>query len=885
MVEPAEGPSTAGQRLGAPESFGVSTLEPGLRPPAQPPGRLVSIRVQMLDDTQEVFQISQRSPGKVLFDLVCVHLNLTEGDYFGLEYQDQRKMMVWLDLLKPTLKQIRRPKNTILRFVVKFFPPDHTQLLEELTRYLFALQIKRDLACGNLICNDTSAALMVSHIIQSEIGDFDETQSWQHLLHNKYLPDQDAIRDKITDCHRKHVGQTPAESDYQLLEIARRLEMYGVRLHPAKDRDGTKLSLSVAHTGVLVFQGYTKINAFNWSKIRKLSFKRKRFLIKLRADPTNAHHDTLEFAMASRDCCKIFWKICVEYHAFFRLFEEPKPKPKPILFTRGSSFRFSGRTQKQIFDYVKDSEVKKVPFERKHSKVLSHSGMSPHSSSFRSQVPKESAMSVADQPDSARLALRAECNGSEELPLVTAPANGFQDTPAASGSDPIQSRRNHHIIGSAPDPHLLNPGPSCRANKGSSSSIPYIDCSDIDSECDVTKNNRATRGQSNANDSNEDEPAAYDYNNKHGSSSRNGGRAGNLFGAVNGFYHTNHQGLMQQHQQQQQQGMLGNLSNVDQSPNKFNHESTDDEILSNRGSFHGRLLLHSTLLDEIFQGRDKRGVAVGRPLGSGTRSQCSSPVISSFHHRTNSLSHAEMTNGHCPSRSGPRWDDGGHLFSKRPGAFPAEAPTVLPSPHTANHYGSYSPITSNRTPPHLYSNNNMRNRSDTDPFILSQLTSTPMHQRDPHRSGLHLQAPCSAPMERRMIITNGNQTGNLVVPGQARSNTVQRLFGRQGKPHNHNNLNQPVQMIDGSTSSGSDTSDTESDTGSSAYSQPLMYGNPAAVSSLNSVNSNVAHSSPLPRSKFSFGSLQLEEGEDAEGEDEGCYRFTEEDIGGRVFSC
>ncbi|KAL0204338.1 hypothetical protein M9458_002356, partial [Cirrhinus mrigala] len=50
--------------------------------------------------------------------------------------------------------------------------------------------------------------------------------------------------------------------------------------------------------------------------------------------------DTLEFMMGSRDCCKVFWKICVEYHAFFRLFEEPKPKPKPVLFTRGSSFRF-----------------------------------------------------------------------------------------------------------------------------------------------------------------------------------------------------------------------------------------------------------------------------------------------------------------------------------------------------------------------------------------------------------------------------------------------------------------------------------------------------------------------------------------------------------------
>uniref|UniRef100_A0A8L0DKI0 FERM, ARHGEF and pleckstrin domain-containing protein 1 n=1 Tax=Oncorhynchus mykiss TaxID=8022 RepID=A0A8L0DKI0_ONCMY len=345
MVEPGDR-EVAGQRLGIPESLGVSTLEPGQRPPTTPPGRQVSIRVQLLDDVTEVFNISQRAPAKALFDLVCVHLNLAERDYFGLQYQNPRRMMVWLDLLKPTLKQIRRPKNTILRFVVKFFPPDHTQLLEELTRYLFALQIKHDLACGRLTCNDTSAALLVSHIVQSEIGDFDEVQSFQHLLHNKYMPNQDALMDKITEYHHKHVGQTPAESDYQLLEIARRLEMYGVRLHPAKDREGTKLSLAVSHIGLLVFQVLYVLQMF------------------IHQEPFPCE-DTLEFVMASRDCCKIFWKICVEYHAFFRLFEEPKPKAKAVLFTRGSSFRFSGRTQKQVFDYVKDSEFQKVPFERK----------------------------------------------------------------------------------------------------------------------------------------------------------------------------------------------------------------------------------------------------------------------------------------------------------------------------------------------------------------------------------------------------------------------------------------------------------------------------------------------------------------------------------------
>uniref|UniRef100_A0A674F0D0 FERM, ARHGEF and pleckstrin domain-containing protein 1 n=1 Tax=Salmo trutta TaxID=8032 RepID=A0A674F0D0_SALTR len=362
MVEP-EHRASAAQRLGAQETLGISTLDPGHRPPIMPPGRHVSIKIRMLDDTEEVFDVSQRASGKVVFDLVCTHLNLVEGDYFSLEYQDHHKMMVWLDLLKPIVKQLRRPKHTVLRFVVKFFPPDHTQLLEELTRYLFALQIKHDLACGRLACNDSSAALLVSHIIQSEIGDFEESQSRQHLLNNNYIPDQVALIDKIMEFHSKNVGQTPAESDYQLLEVARRLELYGVRLHPAKDREGSKLSLAVAHTGVLVFQGHTKINAFNWSKVRKLSFKRKRFLIKLRPDLNSSYQDTLEFLMGSRDCCKVFWKICVEYHAFFRLFEEPKPKPKPVLFTRGSSFRFSGRTQKQVIDYVKDSEFKKIPFE------------------------------------------------------------------------------------------------------------------------------------------------------------------------------------------------------------------------------------------------------------------------------------------------------------------------------------------------------------------------------------------------------------------------------------------------------------------------------------------------------------------------------------------
>ncbi|XP_058468359.1 FERM, ARHGEF and pleckstrin domain-containing protein 1-like isoform X1 [Solea solea] len=471
MVEPdpEQMASGTGQRLGAPETLGISTLDPGHRPPSMPSGRHVTIRVRMLDDTEELFDISQKASGKVLFDLVCTHMNLIEGDYFGLEFQNHRKMMVWLDHIKPIIKQLRRPKHTILRFAVKFFPPDHAQLLEELTRYLFALQIKQDISCGRLTCNDSSAALMVSYIIQSEIGDFEESHCRSHLLNNSYIPDQMPLIDKIMEFHSKNIGQTPSESDYQLLEVARRLEMYGIRLHPAKDREGTVLSLAVAHTGVLVFQGHTKINAFNWSKVRKLSFKRKRFLIKLRPDLNSSYQDTLEFLMGNRDCCKVFWKICVEYHAFFRLFEEPKPKPKPVLFTRGSSFRFSGRTQKQVIDYVKESEFKKIPFERKHSRVQHNSRLSPLPSPRHHEVPtercaprdrvdsppqhhwKESALVSAEDPSASRTTRASPSHQSNGHEGRTGSVSRPEETRGAAR----QTHQEHQSTGVVPNsPHL-----------------------------------------------------------------------------------------------------------------------------------------------------------------------------------------------------------------------------------------------------------------------------------------------------------------------------------------------------------------------------------------------------------------------------------------------
>uniref|UniRef100_A0ABM5EVX7 FERM domain-containing protein 7 isoform X1 n=2 Tax=Pogona vitticeps TaxID=103695 RepID=A0ABM5EVX7_9SAUR len=327
---------------------------------------MLHLKVQFLDDSQKIFVVDQKSSGRTLFNLSCSHLNLTEKEYFGLEFWSSAGHSAWLELLKPITKQIKNPKEILFKFMVKFFPVDPGHLKEELTRYLFTLQIKKDLACGRLPCSDNSSALMVAHLLQSALGDFHEETDRKHLETHKYLANQECLMNKIMHYHKKHGGKTPAESDVQLLDIARKLEMYGIRPHPASDGEGTQINLAVTHMGVLVLRGNTKINTFNWSKIRKLSFKRKHFLIKLHANVATLCKDTLEFTMASRDICKAFWKMCVEYHAFFRLSEEPKSKPKAFLCSKGSSFRYSGRTQRQLLEHGAKGKLKSLPFERKH---------------------------------------------------------------------------------------------------------------------------------------------------------------------------------------------------------------------------------------------------------------------------------------------------------------------------------------------------------------------------------------------------------------------------------------------------------------------------------------------------------------------------------------
>lgn len=330
-----------------------------------------------------MFQVQAKALGRVLFDQVCKQLHLLEADYFGLEYQDANNTKYWLDLEKPLSRQVGLSLvDPLLRFCVKFYTPDPAQLEEEFTRYLYCLQIKRDLAQGLLQCNDNTAALMASYIVQAECGDYvvEDYPDHTYLSTYKFVPNQDPeLERRIMENHKKHAGQSPAEADLNLLETSRRCELYGMKMHPAKDHEGVPLNLAVAHMGIVVFQNFTKINTFSWAKIRKISFKRKRFLIKLHPEGYGYYKDTVEFFFEGRNECKNFWKKCVENHGFFRCSSVKRvPRQKTRVLSRGSSFRYSGRTQKQIVEFVRENYVKRQTFQRSQS--------FRHSSSVHSSV-------------------------------------------------------------------------------------------------------------------------------------------------------------------------------------------------------------------------------------------------------------------------------------------------------------------------------------------------------------------------------------------------------------------------------------------------------------------------------------------------------------------
>uniref|UniRef100_A0A3B4U2D9 Erythrocyte membrane protein band 4.1 like 3 n=1 Tax=Seriola dumerili TaxID=41447 RepID=A0A3B4U2D9_SERDU len=340
--------------------------------------KIMQCKVTLPDGSDYTLNVEKRAKGQVLFDKVCDHLNLLERDYFGITHRDVENQKNWLDPSKELKKQIRTgPWN--FAFNVKFYPPDPSQLTEDITRYYLCLQLRDDVVSGRLPCSFATHTVLGSYTVQSELGDYDpEELGSDYISELRFAPNQTKeLEEKVMELHKTYKGMTPAEAEMHFLENAKKLSMYGVDLHHAKvtnwlfllwtsDSEGVEIMLGVCASGLLIYRDRLRINRFAWPKILKISYKRNNFYIKIRPGEFEQFESTIGFKLPNHRAAKRLWKVCVEHHTFFRLVS-PEAPPKKFL-SLGSKFRYSGRTQAQT-RRASSQIIRPAPFfERSSSK-------------------------------------------------------------------------------------------------------------------------------------------------------------------------------------------------------------------------------------------------------------------------------------------------------------------------------------------------------------------------------------------------------------------------------------------------------------------------------------------------------------------------------------
>uniref|UniRef100_A0A8C0FGM8 Protein 4.1 n=1 Tax=Bubo bubo TaxID=30461 RepID=A0A8C0FGM8_BUBBB len=330
-------------------------------------------KVVLLDDTIFECAMDKHAKGQDLLKKVCDHLNLLEEDYFGLAIWDTPTSRTWLDPAKEIKKQVHGGPWDFT-FNVKFYPPDPAQLTEDITRYYLCLQLRQDIITGRLPCSFATLALLGSYTVQSELGDYDpDLHSPDYISEFKLAPNQTKeLEEKVVELHKTYRSMTPAQADLEFLENAKKLSMYGVDLHQAKDLEGVDITLGVCASGLLVYKDKLRINRFPWPKVLKISYKRSSFFIKIRPGEQEQYESTIGFKLPSYRAAKKLWKVCVEHHTFFRL-TSTEAIPKSRFLALGSKFRYSGRTQAQTRQASALIDRPAPQFERTASKRASRS--------------------------------------------------------------------------------------------------------------------------------------------------------------------------------------------------------------------------------------------------------------------------------------------------------------------------------------------------------------------------------------------------------------------------------------------------------------------------------------------------------------------------------
>ncbi|XP_062863723.1 tyrosine-protein phosphatase non-receptor type 21 isoform X2 [Trichomycterus rosablanca] len=305
-------------------------------------------RIQLLNGEFIEFTLSVESTGQECLEAVAQRLELREITYFSLWYFNKQNQQRWIDLEKPLKKQLDKyGHEPTVYFGVVFYVPTISQLQQEITRYQYYLQLKKDILEGRIPCSIEQAIRLAGLAVQADFGDFNRYDS-QDFLQKYVLFPIDWIQDervveeatqKVAMLYQSYRGMPIPEAEMLYMQEVEKMDGYGQESFQAKDNQGTDILIGSCLDGIFVkHKNGRPPLLFRWNDINNMTHNRSFFALELANK-----EDTIQFQTEDMETSKYVCRICLARHKFYKINKSTlQAEPAPVNpVRRRSSTRIS----------------------------------------------------------------------------------------------------------------------------------------------------------------------------------------------------------------------------------------------------------------------------------------------------------------------------------------------------------------------------------------------------------------------------------------------------------------------------------------------------------------------------------------------------------------
>uniref|UniRef100_A0A803Y982 Tyrosine-protein phosphatase non-receptor type n=1 Tax=Meleagris gallopavo TaxID=9103 RepID=A0A803Y982_MELGA len=295
-------------------------------------------RIRLLDSNVIECTLSVESTGQECLEAVAQRLELRETHYFGLWFLSKSQQARWVELEKPLKKQLDKFANEpLLFFGVMFYVPSVSRLQQEVTRYQYYLQVKKDILDGRLRSSLEQGIRLAGLAVQADFGDYHQFESHDFLREYVLFPmdwtQDEAVLEELTQKvaqeHRTHSGITAAEAELMYINEVERLDGFGQEMFPVKDNHGNDIHLGIFFMGIFIKNriGRTTV-IYRWNDIGNIAHNKSSIVLELINKEENVlfHTDDLENA-------KYISRLFAARHKFYKqnkICTEQSSSPPPI---------------------------------------------------------------------------------------------------------------------------------------------------------------------------------------------------------------------------------------------------------------------------------------------------------------------------------------------------------------------------------------------------------------------------------------------------------------------------------------------------------------------------------------------------------------------------